>query len=210
MVDKFAVMHVLSRQACCHILLLLLITGSSFASDDTALTAGVFTPARLAPDFSLAGSNGAELTVSHYRGKVILLAFGYTSCTNVCPVTLATLALVRKKLGAAADGVQVIYLTVDPERDTVERMRAFVTGFDPSFVGGTGTPQHLAKVMKDYGVTAKKVASKHGGYEVAHSSFIYMIDKQGKLWALMPFGHAVDDFVHDIKILLGQQSLPAL
>ena len=98
------------------------------AASDSSLIAGVFSPARAAPDFSLRGSDGSELTLRRYRGKVVALAFGYTSCTAVCPVTLGVLAAARRKLDAAADQVQVVYVTVDPERDNAERMRKFLHG----------------------------------------------------------------------------------
>jgi len=167
------------------------------------LTAGVFSPARPAPDFSLSGSNGVELKLSSYRGKVVLLAFGYTSCQEVCPVTLAILATARKQLGAAANELQVVYITVDPERDGAEQMRKFVTAFDRTFIGGTGTARQLAKVRQDYGIVATKKFIPEG-YAVAHSSFVYLIDRQGSLRALMPFGRNAADFVHDVRILLKQ------
>src|ERR1700726_3169905 len=104
------------------------------AADTTSLIAGVFNPARAAPDFALRGSDGSELQLRRYRGKVVLLAFGYTSCTEVCPITLGVLAQARKKLAAAADELQVIYITVDPDRDDAPRMRQYLNGFDPSFI----------------------------------------------------------------------------
>src|SRR5664279_5167115 len=87
------------------------------AENSAPLIAGVFTPQRLAPDFSIRGSDGANLALSRYRGKVVLLSFGYTSCTAVCPVTLAVLAQAHRKLGARGASMQVVYVTVDPERD---------------------------------------------------------------------------------------------
>ena len=171
------------------------------AAEIEALKAGVFNPPREAPDFSLRGSDGTALTLSHYRGKVVVLGFGYTSCPNVCPATLAVLAQAHRKLGALGAQVQIIYLTVDPERDNAERLKQFLAGFDPSFVGGTGTPAQMAAVRSSYGVTAQKVGSG-SNYGVAHSSFIYLITRDGKLRALMPFGHRADDYVHDISMLL--------
>src|SRR5262245_14838198 len=100
----------------------LLLVASAAAAEAPTLKAGVFDPPRQAPDFSLQGSDGRELKVSTYRGKVVLLAFGFSSCTEVCPTTLATFADARRKLGAAASDVQVVYVTVDPERDVPERM----------------------------------------------------------------------------------------
>ena len=102
----------------------LLLGSAVTAADDATLIAGVFDPPRLAPDFSLRGSDGAELKLSRYRGKVVLLAFGYSSCEAVCPITLGVLAQARKKLDAAAGQLQVIYITVDPDRDDAARMQA--------------------------------------------------------------------------------------
>jgi protein SCO1/2 len=97
--------------------------------------------------------------------------------------------------------VQVIYLTVDPERDDAERLKQYLAAFDPTFVGGTGTPAQMAAVRLSYGVTAQKVGSG-SNYGVAHPSFAYLITRDGKLRALMPFGHKADDYVHDISMLL--------
>ena len=171
------------------------------ATDADALKAGVFNPPREAPDFSVRGSDGAPLTLSHYRGKVVVLGFGYTSCPNVCPVTLAVLAQAHRKLGALGAQVQIIYLTVDPERDSAERLKQYLAAFDPTFVGGTGTAAQMATVRTSYGVTAEKVGTGTD-YAVAHSSFVYLITREGKLQALMPFGHKADDYVHDISMLL--------
>jgi protein SCO1/2 len=171
------------------------------AAEADALKAGVFNPPREAPDFSVRGSDGAALTLSHYRGKVVVLGFGYTSCPNVCPATLAVLAIAHRKLGALGSQVQVIYLTVDPERDSAERLKQYLSSFDPTFVGGTGTASQMAAVRQSYGVTAERRGTGRD-YAVAHSSFIYLITREGKLRALMPFGHKADDYVHDISMLL--------
>jgi protein SCO1 len=178
-----------------------LLSMAAQAADADALKAGVFNPAREAPDFSVHGSDGADLKLSHYRGKVVVLGFGYTSCLNVCPATLAVLAMAHRKLGALGSQVQVIYLTVDPERDSAERLKQYLAGFDSSFVGGTGTAAQMAAVRQQYGVTAEKVGGG-SGYGIAHSSSIYLITREGKLRALMPFGHKADDYVHDISALL--------
>jgi protein SCO1/2 len=179
---------------------LFLSAASAHADDGAALKAGVFDPPRAAPDFTLPGSNGTELKLSTYRGKVVLLGFGFTSCAAVCPITLGTLAQVHKKLGAQASELQVVYITVDPERDDAARLKKYLTAFNPTFVGGTGTDAQLAAVRKDYGIAAEKVAGPDGSY--THSSFIYLIDREGRLRALMPFGHLADDYVHDVRILL--------
>jgi protein SCO1/2 len=184
-------------------LLLVGVVAKTSAGAGPALKAGVFDPPRLAPEFSLRGSDGSEITLARYRGNIVVMAFGYTSCAAVCPITLATLAQARSSLGEAADAVQVIYVTVDPERDAAARMKDFLASFDPSFVGATGAPDALAAVRQNYGVTA----IKHGtgdDYVMDHTSSIYLIDRSGKLRALMPYGHDATDFVHDIKLLLIQ------
>ena len=179
------------------------VTGSASAAAP-ALKAGVFEPPRLAPEFSLRGSDGADLTLARYRGKVVLMSFGFTHCAAVCPVTLATLAEAKKGLGNAADAVQVIFVTVDPERDDVARMKTYMAAFDASFVGATGTPDALAAMRRSYGVTARKQVTSDGGYVMDHSSSIYLIDRTGKLRAQMPYGRSSADYVHDVKLLLAQ------
>jgi protein SCO1 len=182
---------------------LLFLAAAVSAADDSTLRAGVFSPPRAAPDFSLQGSDGAELKLSRYRGKVVILAFGFTSCPDVCPTTLATLAGTRKKLGAQAHQLQVVYITVDPETDNPERMRKYLGSFDPTFVGGTGTAERLAVVRQDYGIAAtRKVVGTSSTF--SHSSYTYLIDRNGSLRALMPYGQSSDDYVHDVKILLNQ------
>jgi protein SCO1/2 len=166
-----------------------------------ALKAGVFDPPRMAPDFALKGSDGQELRLSKYKGKLVLLGFGFTSCTEVCPVTLDTLAKARKSLGPAAADVQVLYITVDHERDVPERMKAYLRGFDPSFIGGSGTAAQLAAVQKSYGVQSEKRPSGDD-YSYSHSSSIYIIDRGGRLRAQMLYGHSPNDYAHDLKLLL--------
>jgi protein SCO1 len=174
---------------------------TALAAGVPAMKAGQFDPPRQAPDFSLQGSDGHELKLSRYRGKVVLLAFGFTSCTEVCPVTLATLAQARQALGPAAANVQVVYVTVDPGRDTPERMNKYLRGFDPTFIGGSGTEQQLAAVRKDYGISSEKKALGDS-YTYVHSSFTYLIDRSGRIRALMPYGHTPADFANDVTILL--------
>ena len=168
-----------------------------------ALKAGVFEPPRQAPDFSLEGSDGSALSMSRFKGKVVLLGFGFTYCPSVCPTTLATLAQAHRKLGAAAADVQVLYVTVDPERDNAARMKEYLAAFDPSFLGATGAADRLAAVRKDYGVSAEK-KGQGKNYQVAHSSFTYLIDRRGRLRALMPYGQGPDDYAHDLRILLNE------
>jgi protein SCO1/2 len=167
------------------------------------MRAGVLSPSYSAPDFSLRGSDGSDVTLARYRGKVVLLAFGFTYCAAVCPTTLATLAQARSKLGKAADSVQVIFVTVDPARDDATHMRDYLTAFDRSFIGATGTPDALAAARQKYGVTATRQGTGPD-YAMAHTSSIFLIDRAGKLRAVMPYGHDAADFVHDIRLLLSR------
>jgi len=165
------------------------------------LKAGVFSPAYAAPEFSLRGTDGSDVNLARYRGKVVLLTFGFTHCAAVCPTTLATLAQARNGLGTTADKVQVIYITVDPDRDDAGHMKAYLAAFDPTFLGATGSANKLAAVRKDYGVTAVREGAGPD-YAMAHTSSIFLIDPAGRLRALMPFGHKPADFVHDVRYLL--------
>jgi protein SCO1/2 len=173
------------------------------ASSSRAMRAGAYNPPQSAPDFSLPGSDGSTVTLARYRGKVVLLTFGFTYCAAVCPTTLATLAQARKSLGENADAVQAIFVTVDPERDDAAQMKDYLAAFGPGFIGATGTPDALAKVRGAYGVTAQKQGTG-ADYAMAHTSSIFLIDRAGKLRAMMPFGHDAADFVHDIRLLLAE------
>ena len=171
---------------------------------EEGLRSGSFEPPREAPAFTLDGSNGKKLSLRDHLGKVVILQFGFTFCEKVCPVTLARLTQVHKQLGSAARDVQLIYVTVDPKRDSPERLREHLAAFNPSFLGATGPPEELAAVRKAYGVFAEELVSRNRalGYEVNHSSSIYLVDRQGKVSGLVPFGTPADDIVHDVKLLL--------
>lgn len=159
----------------------------------------------MAPDFSLAASDGGELTLARFRGKVVVLAFGFTSCTNVCPVTMSVLAQARKELGDQGDELQVVYVTVDPARDDAATMRKYLAFFDPTFIGGTGSEKQLAAVREKFGIASKREDTGAGGYSFAHSSYTYLIDRAGVLRALMPYGNPAADYVHDVRILLQER-----
>jgi protein SCO1/2 len=165
---------------------------------------GLFDPPRDAPDFALQGSTGKTVRLRDYRGKIVVLEFGFTFCQHVCPVTLGNLRQVFAKLGPAASDVQVVFVTVDPKRDSPERLAQFLGALHPSFVGVTGTAEELRIVRDAYGIMAEEAVSKNAelGYEVNHSSFIYLVDRAGRLRVLIPFGKPVDDIVADLRSLL--------
>lgn len=166
-----------------------------------AMRAGAYDPPHPAPDFSLPGSDGSRVSLARFRGKVVLLTFGFTYCSTVCPTNMATLAQAQARLGKAAESVQVVFVTVDPARDQAAHLRTYLAAFDPAFVGATGSPEALAAVRKRYGVTAVR----HGtgeDYVVEHTSSIFLIDRRGRLRAMMPFGRDPEDLVHDVRLLL--------
>ncbi|HEY6528798.1 MAG TPA: SCO family protein [Cellvibrionaceae bacterium] len=188
------------------LLVSLLFLSFAVVAKTEELKSGVFKPPRLAPDFTLQSSQGGEFKLTQTRGKLVVLGFGFTHCTEVCPVTLANLAQARKKLGDLAADMQVVYVTVDPENDTPTRMNEYLRLFDASFIGATGGELELAAVRKEYGIAAAKATGKKGEQQVHHSSYIYLIDQAGLLRALVPFGKSSDDIAHDVKILLQENS----
>ena len=183
------------------LLLAVLSAATAGATEAPSLKAGVFSPPHPAPEFQLAGSDGAPLTLTRFRGKVVALAFGYSHCADVCPVTLATLAQARKQLGTQANDFQVVYVTVDPERDSAAQLKTWLGAFDPSFVGGTGSAQALDGVDKLYGISVRKMESANGAL-FGHSSSVYLIDGEGRLRAMMPYGHVAEDYAHDVRLLM--------
>lgn len=192
---------------CVSLLALSLLSLPVSAAESTEFIAGVFDPPREAPAVSLASSEGSELQLSDYRGRIVVLYFGFTSCPEVCPTTLGMLATALRRLGEDAGEVQVVYITVDPETDTPERMRDYLRGFDESFIGATGSGPALEAVRREYGVIASREPLDSGtgsGTTYAHSAYTYLIDRDGRIRALMPYGHKPDDFVHDLRILIGE------
>lgn len=166
---------------------------------------GVLDPPRPAPDFTLRTPEGREFRLGAQRGRVVALTFGYSLCPDICPTTLAELARARAALGDRARGVQVAFVTVDPERDSPERLRAFTAVFDRTFVGLTGTPEQLERVRQAYGVTARKrVVAGTSAVVIDHSALVYLIDPEGRLRVMFPFGASADDIAHDIGLLLGR------
>jgi protein SCO1/2 len=154
-------------------------------------------------DFSLTDHTGTRRTLADYRGKVVAIFFGYTQCPDVCPTTLADMALVKKKLGADGERLQVLFVSVDPERDTREVLAQYVPGFDPSFVGLYGTPEETARTAKEFKVFFQKVAGKTPtSYTVDHTAGTYVFDAEGRIRLFLKYGGDVDLIVADLKKLL--------
>jgi protein SCO1/2 len=153
-------------------------------------------------DFHLTDHNGKTRTLADFRGKVVALSFGYTHCPDVCPTTLADLARTMEILGKDADRVQVLFITVDPERDTPEVMAQYVPAFDPSFLGLYGDAQATAQVAKAFYVDYRKQPTKSGGYNVDHGVGTFLVDPSGKVRLRAPFGQRADWLADDIRLLL--------
>ena len=158
-----------------------------------------------AQDFSLKDFNGKLRTLADFKGKAVVVFFGYTQCPDVCPTTMSDLAAAMKQLGPLADKVQVLFITVDPERDTPQLLAKYVPGFDPRFLGLSGDAAATAKVAKDFKVFYQKVPGKEpGSYSMDHSAGLYIYDPQGRIRLFARSGEGPDSLVHDLKILLSQ------
>lgn len=153
--------------------------------------------------FSLTDQDGKARTLADYRGKVAVVFFGFTHCPDVCPTTMVEMAEVMKLLGARADDVQVLFVTVDPERDTPELLRKYVPAFDPRFVGLWGDPDTIARTAKDFKVFYQKTqVSSSGSYSIDHTAGSYVFDRQGKVRLFVRHGGDVQALADDIGRLL--------
>lgn len=153
-------------------------------------------------DFQLTDFNGKPRSLISFRGKVVVLFFGYTHCPEVCPTTLADLAQVVRLLGKDAGHVQVLFVTLDPERDSPELLAKFVPSFDPSFLGLYGDERSTALAAKSFGVNFVKRIDEHGSYTLDHSDGIYLIGTRGKPLLLSPYTQPVELLTQDIRLLL--------
>jgi len=155
-------------------------------------------------DFELTDHTGKRRTLADYRGKVVALFFGFAQCPDICPTTLADLAQVKKDLGADGDKFQVLFITVDPERDTQEVLAGFVPAFDSSFVALRGDKAEIDKVTKDFKVFAQKVAGKDSGnYTIDHTAATYVYDTQGRIRLFVRHGQTLS-LIADVKQLIAE------
>lgn len=158
-----------------------------------------------APDFELTAPNGELIRLSDHQGEIVLMFFGYTSCPDVCPTTLAEARRILEGLGEDVDNVTFLFITVDPERDTPEVLGTYATAFHPAIVGLTGSADDLAAVRQDYGIVAEKeiLEGSAAGYAVTHTARVFLVDAEGRLRLTYSFGTPPDDILEDINHLLG-------
>lgn len=170
-------------------------SGPSFKNTD-------ITGADYGKDFRLTDHTGKTRTLADFRGKVVVMFFGYTRCPDVCPTTLAELKAVKEQLGADGMRMQVLFVTVDPERDTPELLASYVPAFDPSFLGLYGDNAAISKVARDFKVFYQKVPGKApDSYTVDHTAGSYIFDPLGRLRLFARFGNAAN-LAADIRTLL--------
>jgi len=161
------------------------------------------TGANFGKEIALTGHDGKPRTLADFRGKVVVIFFGFVHCPDVCPTTLAELAMVAKELGKDADRMQVLFVTVDPERDTPEVLRQYVPSFNPAFLGLYGDAEATARTAKEFKIFYQKQPLKGGDYSVDHSAGTYILDQQGRLRLFAQYGQGAPALLHDIRILLG-------
>lgn len=181
------------------------LAGCNQEGDSAAFNSTDITGAEFGNRFDLVDHRGEARQLDDFRGKVVVLFFGFTHCPDVCPTTLAEFNAVLGQIGdEAAQRVQVLFVTVDPERDTPEVLSSYVTAFNPGFLGLTGTPEQIADVAREFRIIYKKVeGSRPGNYSVDHSAGTYIFDTQGRLRLYARYGQGHESLAQDIERLLG-------
>lgn len=155
-------------------------------------------------DFTLTGGSG-DVSLSDFRGKLVLIYFGYTFCPDICPATLGNVNQALKEIGAKAEDIQLIMISLDPQRDTPEKLEQYVAHFNPTFIGITGTQEQVDTVTSLYGIFyEKKEGSEATSYLIDHTATLMVIDREGYLKLVFPFGVTADEIADDLKYMLRQ------
>lgn len=167
--------------------------------------------AALGGDFTLTRTDGTPFSSQTLRGQVVVLSFGYTSCPDVCPTTLGTVGMLLRKLGDRAEQVAPVFISVDPQRDKPAQLREYLSYFHPSIIGLTGTQAQLQRVAQQFGTSIRYHApTESGTYEVDHSGSIYIIDRDGQLRRIVPYGMPPEQLIESVGAVLdGPDSSPA-
>lgn len=180
---------------------------AAFAAGALALTAGIFAfgpaeqtrPSSVGGPFQLVDQNGKTVTDADFRGKPFLVFFGFTHCPDICPTTLFEVSEVFNRLGADAEKVSAIFVTVDPERDTPEKLKLYLSSFHPRIFGLSGSNEQIEAVKKAYYVYAKRVPLEGGGYTMDHTAIVYLMDKNGKFIAPFNLKRDADAAAADLR-----------
>ncbi|HYF78471.1 MAG TPA: SCO family protein [Symbiobacteriaceae bacterium] len=185
------------------VLLLSAGCGSTARPTATALRGVALKEVRPAGDFTLTDHHGEPLQMQDLHGKVVALFFGYTHCPDICPLTMSVMSQAAAALGKDAEQVRFLFVTVDPERDSVGVLATYVARWDQVNVTGlTGSQEQLAPVYAQYNVAIEKVPKQNGGYAVNHSAQTWLIDQKGMMRAYLPMGASGEDLANDIRYLL--------
>ena len=161
------------------------------------------TGAEFARKLELPDVDGTLRSLADWKGKVTVVFFGYTQCPDVCPTTMTELAAIRKSLGAEGDKLQSVFVTIDPERDTPEILKAYVANFGPGFTALRGTPEQTAAAAKEFKVFYAKVPGRNGGnYTMDHSAASFVFDPAGRVRLYVPYGGDAKEFAADLKQLV--------
>ena len=179
------------------------LLGTACVKSPASFKATDITGAKFANDFAMTGHDGKPRSLADFKGKVVVVFFGYVQCPDVCPTTLSTLRTVRERLGADADKLQVVFITVDPERDTREVLSQYVPAFDPSFIGLSGDAATTERVAREFRVLYTKNAGKTPtSYTVDHSAGVFIFDTQGRIRLYASQNMTPENYVYDIRALL--------
>ena len=185
------------------VLFISVLTACKPAAEVNQFIATDITGADFAHTLSLTDHTGKHRTLEDFKGKAVVLFFGYTHCPDVCPTTMIDLKQTMKLLGPRADELQVLFVTLDPERDTQAVLAQFVPSFDKRFIGLRGNEQETAAATSTFKIYAKKVdAQGKGGYTVDHSAGMYVFDKKGKIRLYIDYGEKPVDIAHDLNLIL--------
>ena len=179
-----------------------LVAGCDSSPKAPAFQLTDITGAEFARDVRLIDHNGRARTLAEFKGKVVVVFFGFTHCPDVCPVTLGELAIVARELGKDAGRMQVLFITVDPERDTPAVLAQYVPAFNPAFLGLYGDAEATLRTAKEFKVFFQKQPTSGGGYSVDHSAGTYIYDTAGRVRLFASYGQGAPKMLHDIRLLL--------
>lgn len=179
------------------------LTACNVTTEQSKFSSTDISGADFGQTLNLVDHTGKPRTLADFKGKAIALFFGYTHCPDVCPTTMADLKQAMKLLGSHADELQVLFVTLDPERDTQEALAQYIPGFDKRFIGLYGSKEAIETTVKDFKIFSAKVESKgRGGYTIDHSAGMYIFDKTGKIRLYVNYGQKPELIAADIKKLL--------